>query len=162
MEYKVAAVPASIIGVVLGILIGLSLIVPNVAAVMAPSLAGAVLPLRFLLKTCCLWTVAGGWAAASLYRKKAGELGYADGATAGGIFGLVYGVIVNVLGFLVGILLNMLGEKFSQPASATVFGLGGFPATLIILAAALLSVVLAVLFGTVGAAIYVAYRRYRK
>jgi hypothetical protein len=122
------------------------------------------IPILRLPNLCCLWIVLGGFGAAYAVGRDARDMEAMDGVIVGGLFGLVYGVIVNVVTFLVNIPLNLLG--FGNLARGTPgggvladlgikVGLAGFLGGLAVVA---LNIVEGVVFGAVGGVIYAASR----
>jgi len=121
----------------------------------------ASIPILRLPNICCLWIIAGGFAAAYLSARDVMEVEAADCAIIGGVYGLIYGVAVNVATFVVNLPLNILGVG----ALARGFTGGGVLDRLGVhiglamfgdAAVAVLNIILGVVFGCVGGLAYAA------
>jgi len=125
------------------------------AAVMVGAVAGVIgaVPLLDLCNVCCLWIIAGGFAASYIYgRGKTIEP--ADGAIIGVLFGLVYGIVVTVMGLLVTTSLKMLtagaGGLFSEQIDFFGVQIGEPLRTLML---AFFNILLGMVFGAFGGAL---------
>ncbi len=119
------------------------------------------IPILRLPNICCLWIIAGGFAAAYLSARDVVDAEAADCALIGGVYGLVYGVAVNVATFVVNLPLNILGVG----ALARGFAGDGVLSRLGVhvglemfgdAAVAVLNIILGVVFGCVGGVAYAA------
>lgn len=113
----------------------------------------AAVPVVRLCNVCCLWIIAGGFAAAYLSGRR-GRVEVLDGALIGLLFGLTYGFVVNVALLVVGVLLNFLGLGANVSQGLPGLQVSGILGSVV---RGVFRVVLGVFFGAAGGVLYAAF-----
>ena len=126
----------------------------------AVGLLGAI-PILRLPNICCLWIIAGGFAAAYLTTRDVKSVEMVDGAIIGAVFGIVYAIVDQVIFSIINALLDVLGLGLASRGVA-VGGLASL--TNITLRSILwwgllliLNIIEGIIFGAVGGLIYAAF-----
>jgi hypothetical protein len=118
-------------------------------------------PILRLPNICCLWIIAGGFAAVYMAGRDAKSVELVDGAVVGGMFGVIYGIVVNLTTFLVNIPLNILGlgslvRGTTGTGVLNRLGIHFGIAMVGDFAVIIVNIIAGILFGAVGGLIYAA------
>jgi hypothetical protein len=121
----------------------------------------ASVPVLRLPNICCLWIIAGGFAAVYLSGADVKNVEFVDAAVVGGMFGGVYGIVVNIATFLINIPLNLLGLGSSvrgTTGSGLLDRLGVHLGIAMVgdIAVVVVNVIIGIIFGAVGGLLYIA------
>jgi hypothetical protein len=134
--------PALLGGLVVGVLSGISSIIP------------------FASFCCCLWSIGGGVLAAFLYVKSSPTpVGMGDGAMVGGLAGVVGGILYFIIALPVSLLFGMAAMQQQLDRSGVNLPISGF---LLMIVSAIVSAIILALLATLGGVIGTAIFEKRK